>query len=306
MTAIDVQQEIALVEPASPVDASGGGRRSFLRRFLEQRMAVGALAVLLLIVAVAVFAPLLAPYDPNDQDLRNILQPPGSPGHLLGTDNLGRDVVSRLMYGARLSLLAAVEAVGVGVLVGFLPGLLAGHIGGRIDWIVMRVIEAFMAFPPIILAIAVVAALGPGLTNAMIAVGLVFAPRVARMTRDSTLAVREETFVEAARGLGLRRSAILRRHVVPHILSPLIVMVTVLAGLAMIVEAGLSFVGLGAIPPDSSWGTMLAGSIRFTTNSPWLIVWPGLCVVITVVCFNLVGDGIKDSVGRELRRKVGS
>ena len=197
---------------------------------------------------------MLAPYDPNDQDLRAILLPPRSPGHLLGTDNLGRDVLSRLMYGARFSLLASVEAVGVGVLIGFLPGLLAGYFTGRTDWVVMRFIEAFMAFPPIILAIAVVAAIGPGLTNSMIAVGLVFAPRFARMTRDATLAVREETFVEAARSLGLRRSTILRRHVVPHILSPLIVMITVLAGVAMIVEAGLSFVGLGAIPPDSSWG----------------------------------------------------
>ena len=201
-------------------------------------------------------------------------------------------------------MLASVEAVSVGVLLGFLPGLLAGYMGGAFDWTVMRCSEAIMAFPPIILAIAVVAGLGPGLTNAMIAVGIVFAPRIARMTRDSTLGVREETFVEAARSMGLRRSTILRRHVVPHILSPLIVTVTVLAGVAMIVEAGLSFVGLGAIPPDSSWGTMLAGSIRFTTNSPWLIVWPGLCIVVCVVCFNLVGDGIKDSVGRELRRKA--
>jgi peptide/nickel transport system permease protein len=306
MTAIDFQNELTLDEPDLAAEPGAGGRRSFVRRFLEQRAAVAALVVLLLIVVVAIFAPVLAPYDPNAQDLRAILLPPRSPGHLLGTDNLGRDVLSRLMYAARFSLLASVEAVGVGVLIGFLPGLLAGYFTGRTDWVVMRFIEAFMAFPPIILAIAVVAAIGPGLTNSMIAVGLVFAPRFARMTRDATLAVREETFVEAARSLGLRRSTILRRHVVPHILSPLIVMITVLAGVAMIVEAGLSFVGLGAIPPDSSWGSMLAGSIRFTTNSPWLIVWPGLCIVITVVCFNLVGDGIKDSVGREMRRKVGT
>jgi ABC-type dipeptide/oligopeptide/nickel transport system permease subunit len=304
VTAIDVQNELTLADD-EVAEQTFGGRRSFVRRFLEQRTAVVALFVLVLIVSVAVFAAQLAPHDPNAQNLRANLLPPGSSGHLLGTDNLGRDVVSRLMYGARFSLLASLYAVGVGVLIGFIPGLLAGYFGGRTDWVVMRFIEAFMAFPPIILAIAVVAAIGPGLTNSMIAVGLVFAPRIARMTRDATMAVREETFVEAARSLGLRRAAILRRHVVPHILSPLIVMITVLAGVAMIVEAGLSFVGLGAIPPDSSWGTMLAGSIRFTTNSPWLIVWPGLCIMIAVVCFNLVGDGIKDSVGRETRRKVG-
>lgn len=279
-------------------------RRSFVRRFAEQRVAMAALTVLALIVLAAVFASWLAPHPPNAQNLRNILKGPGSDGHLLGTDHLGRDVLSRLIYGARFSLLASVEAVGVGLLIGFLPGLFAGYIGGKVDWCVMRLIEAFMAFPPIILAIAVVASLGPGLTNAMIAVGVVFAPRFARMTRDATLGVREETFVEAARSMGLRRSTILRRHVVPHVLSPLIVMTTILAGVAMIVEAGLSYVGLGAVPPDSSWGTMLAGSIRYTTNSPLLIVWPGLCVVVCVVCLNLVGDGIKDSVGRETRGKV--
>ncbi|HUF97701.1 MAG TPA: ABC transporter permease [Ilumatobacter sp.] len=279
-------------------------RRSFVRRFAEQRVAMAALTLLALIVIAAVFASSLAPHPPNAQNLRNILKGPGSDGHLLGTDHLGRDVLSRLIYGARFSLLASVEAVGVGLLIGFLPGLLAGYIGGKVDWCVMRVIEALMAFPPIILAIAVVASLGPGLTNAMIAVGVVFAPRFARMTRDATLSVREETFVEAARSMGLRRSTILRRHVVPHVLSPLIVMTTVLAGVAMIVEAGLSYVGLGAVPPDSSWGTMLAGSIRYTTNSPLLIVWPGLCVVVCVVCLNLIGDGIKDSVGREARGKI--
>lgn len=303
MTAIDVQVELD-TEPSAAVGPAT--RRSFLRRFVEQRLAVAALAVLVLIVLVAVFAGQLAPHPPNDQDLRQILQPPGTDGHPLGTDNLGRDVLSRLMHGARVSLLASVEAVGVGVLLGFVPGLVGGYLGGKVDWVVMRLIEAVMAFPPIILAIAVVAGLGRGLTNAMIAIGIVFAPRIARMTRDATLGVREETFVEAARSMGLRRSAILRRHVVPHILSPLIVTVTILAGVAMIVEAGLSYVGLGAVPPDSSWGTMLSGSVRFTTNSPWLIVWPGLCVVITVVCLNLIGDGVKDSVGRETRSRVRS
>lgn len=286
---------------ASPV-AIVSTHRSFVRRFSEQRVALGALAVLVLIATVAVFAHVLAPFPPDQQNLRNVLQPVGADGHLLGTDHLGRDVLSRLMFGARFSLLAAVQAVGVGVMIGFVPGLLAGYFGGKIDWLIMRFIEAVMAFPPIILAIAVVAALGPGLTNAMIAVGVVFAPRISRLTRDSTLGVREETFVEAARGMGLRRFTILRRHVVPHILSPLIVLVTVLAGVAMIVEAGLSYIGLGAVPPDSSWGTMLAGSVRYVTNSPLLIVWPGLCVVVTVICLNLVGDGIKDSVGRESRR----
>lgn len=302
MTNVDTEPTELTPSPGdTPREPVASTRRTFRRRFLEQRIAVIALIALIAIALIAIFAPVLAPHSPTAQNLRNVLKPAGTDGHLLGTDHLGRDVLSRLIYGARFSLMAAVQAVGVGVLIGFLPGMVAGYVGGRVDWLIMRIIEAIMAFPPIILAIAVVAALGPGLTNAMIAIGIVFAPRIARLSRDATLGVKEETFVEAARSMGLHPFVILMRHIAPHILSPLIVLVTVLAGVAMIVEAGLSYIGLGAIPPDSSWGTMLAGSVRYTTNSPLLIVWPGLCIVITVVCLNLVGDGIKDSVGRESR-----
>jgi len=282
-------------------EQAAGPASTSVRRFLRQRVAVAAALGLFVIVAAAVFAPVLAPHDPDVQNLRASLEPSFTDGHLLGTDELGRDVLSRLMFGAWTSLLAALQAVGIGALLGLVPGLLAGFFGGKVDWVVLRAVEAFMSFPPIILAIVVVAALGPGLTNAMIAVGIVFAPRFARMARDATMSVRHETFIEAARSMGLSPAKIMWRHVVPHILSPLIVMATVLAGVAMIVEAGLSFVGLGARPPSSSWGTMLAGAFRFTTNAPMLIVWPGLCVVVTVLCLNLVGDGVRDSIGKETR-----
>ncbi len=289
--------------PPASAEAGASNWARFRRRFLRQRPAVLALVVLALIVTVAILAPWIAPHDPETQDLRNALQPAFSDDHVLGTDQLGRDVLSRLMFGARYSLLAAVQAVGVGLVLGVIPGLLAGFFRGPTDWVVLRVIEALTAFPPIILAVAVVAVLGPGLTNAMLAVGILFAPRFARMARDATLQVREETFVEAARSMGLPRNTILRRHIVPHILSPLIVMASVLAGVAMIVEAGLSFVGLGATPPASSWGTVLSGAFRYTSNAPMLIVWPGLCIVVTVLCLNLLGDGIKDSLGRESRER---
>jgi ABC-type dipeptide/oligopeptide/nickel transport system permease subunit len=230
------------------------------------------------------------------------LLPAFSPGHLLGTDHLGRDILSRLLFSARVSLVAAGEAVGIGAVLGIVPGLLSGYIGRWFDWLIMRCADALMSFPPVILAIAVIAALGPGLTNAMIAVGIVFAPRFARIARSAVLTVREESFIEAARSMGLRTGKIVRRHILPHVLSPIIVTASVLAGVAMIVEAGLSFVGLGVQPPDSSWGSMLATSFRFISNDPALMVWPGMCVIVTVLALNLLGDGIRDSLGREIRR----
>jgi ABC-type dipeptide/oligopeptide/nickel transport system permease subunit len=302
MTTID-----ALVPGSDPSEILTLGRaelplRRFLRRFLAQKVAVAAAAVLFLIVVVAIAAPVLAPVDPNAQDLRARLLPPLSSGHLLGTDHLGRDVLSRLLFGARISLVAALEAVGIGAAGGIVPGLFAGYVGRWLDWVVMRWTDALMSFPPVILAIAVIAALGPGLTNAMIAVGVVFSPRFARIARGAVLAVREETFVEAARSMGLPTSTIVRRHILPHVLSPLIVTASVLAGVAMVVEAGLSFVGLGVQPPQSSWGSMLASSFRFMANQPTLILWPGLCIIATVLALNLLGDGIRDALGREVRR----
>lgn len=297
MTAIDATMA---TEPVAG-SATSSGRR-FLRRFLRQRVSVVAAVVLLLIILVAIFAPWIAPADPDKQNLQLVLAEPFTDGHILGTDELGRDVLSRLMYGARYSLMASVLAVGIGLVIGFPFGVIAGYRGGVIDWAIMRMTDALMSFPSIILAITVVAALGPGLTNAMIAVGIVFAPRLARLARDATLGVQHETYVEAARSMGLPHRSIVVRHIVPHILSPMIVMASILAGHAMIIEAGLSFLGLGVVPPAASWGSILSSAFRFNANAPLLIVWPGLCIVTTVLCLNLVGDGLKDSVGRETRK----
>ncbi|MDG2428263.1 MAG: ABC transporter permease [Acidimicrobiales bacterium] len=275
--------------------------RRFARRLLSQKVATASGVILILVVLSAIFAPLLAPLDPNKTDLRNTLLPPGSADFLLGTDYLGRDVLSRLLFAGRVSLVAAVQAVSVGLILGVAPALVAGYVGRWWDWLLMRFTDALLAFPPLILAITVIGILGTGLTNAMIGVGIIFAPRFARITRSAVLSVREETFVEAAKSMGLSQPRIIWRHVLPHLLSPLVVTATVLAGMAMIIEAGLSFIGLGVQVPQASWGSMLSTAYRFIRVSPTLILWPGLAIMITVLSVNLLGDGIRDALGREVR-----
>ena len=277
------------------------GRQRFWRRFKRQRPALIALGFLILITLISIFAPVLAPKDPNHQTLTDILQRP-SRTYLLGTDELGRDVLSRLIFAGRLSLMAALQAVGVGVALGVIPGLLAGYLGRAADAIIMRVADALMSFPPLILAIAIVGVLGPNLRNAMIAVGVIFAPRFVRLVRGTVLAVREETFIEASRSIGTPTLTIVRRHILPNVLSPLIVQISLAAGFSMLSEASLSFLGLGAQPPDASWGSMLQQGVRYISRGPWLIFAPGTIIALTVLSFNVLGDGIRDSIGREVRR----
>ncbi|MGE0308174.1 MAG: ABC transporter permease, partial [Acidimicrobiia bacterium] len=228
----------------------------FRRRFWRQRLGVLAGIVLAILTAVAILGPWLSPHDPNAQDLRAVLQAPGG-RHWLGTDELGRDVLSRLIAGSRVSLVAAVEATAVALAIGVPVGLVSGYAGGRIDRLVMVVNDAFMALPALILAIAIVGVLGSGLRNAMLAVGIVFTPRVLRLVRASVIDVRQETYVEAARSIGTSSVSILRRHILPIILSPLIVATSLMIARAMLAEAGLSFLGLGVQPPEASWGAML-------------------------------------------------
>lgn len=270
-------------------------------RLLRQTAALIALGFLAFVVVLSVAAPLVSPVDPNIQNLRNILAP-ASPKALLGTDDLGRDVLSRLIHGGRVSLLAVVQTVLIAVALGIPLGLVAGFVGGRTDRIIMTVNDAVMSFPALLLAIAVVAALGPSLTNAMFAVGLVFAPRLLRIARGATLSVREETFIEASRSLGASPTFIVRRHVLRNIRSPLIVEVTLLAGRAMLAEASLSFLGLGAQYPDASWGAMLGRSFGFIERAPLLLVYPGLAIALTVWALNSLGDSLRDVFGAEDRR----
>jgi peptide/nickel transport system permease protein len=287
-----------VLDESKPPESS---RRRFIRRFSKQRLAVIALCFLLLLVFVAIFCAWLAPYDPDKNDLRNVLSSP-SREHWLGTDQNGRDTFSRLLYGTRVSLMAAVQAVGIALLLGLVPGLVAGYIGGKVDTFIMRVAEAFMTFPPLLLAMAIVGVLGPGLTEAMFAVGLVFAPRFARLVRGLVLSVREETFIEASRSIGTSTPRMLRRHVLPNILSPLIVQISLALGFSLLAEAALLFLGLGVIPPQSSWGSMLQSAYRNLSTSKFQAIPPGVAIMLTVLAFNLLGDGIRDSLGRETRK----
>lgn len=277
------------------------GRRRFLARFVRQPIAMGALVYLVLISLVALFAPLLAPHDPYAQDLRAVLQPP-SAEYLLGTDELGRDVLSRLIMGSRVSLLAAVQGTAVAIAIGLPLGLIAGYVRGRTDRIVMIFTDTLMALPALVLAMAIVAIWGPSLTNAMLAIGIITAPRALRLVRGSVLHIREETYIEASRSIGTPDWKIILRHVLPNAAAPLIVFIGVLAGTVMLMEAGLSFIGLGVQPPESSWGAMLGTSFRYISRAPVLAIYPGLAIAVTVLALNLVGDGVRDSIGKQVQR----
>lgn len=292
-TALDRREALAPPEPSA--------RARFLRRFRRQRLALAALVYLVLVVLAAALAPLLATHDPLAQNLGSVLQQPGG-GHVLGTDDLGRDVFSRALYAGRVSLIAAAQAVGVAVVLGVIPGLIAGYAGRKVDAVIMRLTDALMSFPPLILAIAFVGVLGPSLTNAMFVIGVIFAPRFVRLVRGTVLSIREETFVEASRSIGTPTPRVIARHVLPNALSPLIVQISLTAAMAMLAEASLSFLGLGVQPPDASWGSMIERGFRYTATAPWLTVFPGLLIALTVLAFNILGDGLRDSLGREIRR----
>lgn len=267
-------------------------RTTFWARFARRRSAVVALVLLAVVIAIAVLAPWMAPADPASQNLRHVLEGP-SRAHWLGTDELGRDVLSRLVFGARVSLLAAVEAVLVGLLLGVPLGLVAGFFRGWFDAVASRVADAVLSFPPLLLAIAIVGVLGPGLTNAMLAIGIVFSPRFFRVVRGTVLAVREETFVDAARTIGCSNARIIRSHVLPNVASPLLIQVMLATGLGMLSEAGLSFLGLGVQAPDASWGAMLGSAYRHVSRAPWQAVYPGAAIVLVVLACNMVGEGLR-------------
>ena len=284
---------IALARSESPA-------ARFLRRFLRQRLAVAATVFLVVVVVCAVFAPAIAPADPLAQSLRDSLRGP-SGDYLLGTDRLGRDTLSRVIFGARFSLLAAVQAVLVASVLGVPVAVVAGLARGWMDTACSMVADAVLSIPAIVLALAIVGVLGPNLTNAMLAIGLVYAPRLFRVVRAATISVREEAFIDAARVSGMPMLTIARTHVVPNVLSPLVVQVSLALGFAVLAEAAISFLGLGVQPPDASWGVMLAEATGVMRDHPELAMVPGLAIVATVLALNAIGDGINDSLGQEAR-----
>ena len=268
-------------------------RQAFRRRaFANREVAIGG-AIVLLFVLVAVLASLLAPYDPLQANFLAIRKPP-SWAHPFGTDDVGRDVLARVIYGARSSLLAGVVSVSIAVAIGVLFGLAAGYIGGVFDLLAMRLIDAMLAIPSLVLAIALAAFLGPNLTNAMIAIGITATPAFVRLTRAQVMAVKVETYVEAAVSVGDTHLQLLIRHILPNAINPIIVQVTLAISTAIIAEASLSFLGLGQQPPSPSWGSMLNAARGFLSQAPWMAIWPGAAIFVVVVSFNLLGDGLRD------------
>ena len=280
---------------AAIADAGKRPVRLALRRLLRRRAAVVGLAVVVFFIALAVVAPLLAPYDPIATDWRAVRKPP-SALHLFGTDELGRDVLARVIWGARASLMAGLVSVSIALAVAVPLGLLSGYLGGVVDGLLMRIIDAMLAIPFLVLAIALAAFLGPSLTNAMIAIGVVQTPIFTRLTRGQALAVKHEDYIEAARAVGNPHRRILLRHILPNILAPILVQATLAIAAAIIAEASLSFLGLGQQPPAPSWGSMLNTASHFLSQAPWMAVWPGLAIFTLVLSINLLGDGLRDAL----------
>lgn len=285
---------------ARPPAGPGAELAGFWRRFRRNRIGLAGAAITLFVVLVAVLAPLLAPYPPDELHPNWRLYPPNE-YFLLGTDEFGRDVLSRIIYGSRISLQVGLIAVSLALSVGSVLGLVAGFYGGPADHLIMRVMDVLFAFPAILLAIGIMAMLGPSITNAMIAIGVVYAPSFARLTRASVLSLREKEFVDAARVLGGSPARIVVRHIVPNLLAPLIIQTTFSLSTAILAEAALSFLGLGTPPPTPSWGTMLSASRRYLELAPWPAIFPGLAIMLVVLGFNLFGDGLRDVLDPRLR-----
>ncbi|HEX6610528.1 MAG TPA: ABC transporter permease [Hyphomicrobiaceae bacterium] len=280
------------------VPIAGAAQRSHSRAWRKFRANKGALAglgIILFFALLAIAAPALPIVDPNATDWAAVRQPP-SPAHWLGTDEIGRDLLSRMIWGTRASLMAGAFSVAIAVLAGVPFGLVAGYFGGWADMVISRITEAFLAMPFLITAIALAAFLGPSLTNAMIAIGFSAMPIFVRLTRGQVLAVKTEDYVEGARAIGLRHSRILLRYILPNVFAPILVQATLTVATAIIAEASLSFLGLGQQPPAPSWGGMLNVAKNFMSQAPWMAWWPGAAIFLVVMGFNLLGDGLRDAL----------
>ncbi len=273
---------------------------SFWRRFRANRVGMLGAVLVALCVAVALLAPVVAPYPPDELHGNWRLYPPNE-YFLLGTDEFGRDLLSRIMFGAQISLQVGLVSVALALLAGAILGLVAGYSGGWLDNVIMRCMDVLFAFPAILLAIGIMAMLGASTTNATIAIGIVYSPSFARLTRASVLSIREQEFVEAARVLGLTDVRIVLHHIVPNLMAPLLVQITFSLSTAILTEAALSFLGLGTPPPAPSWGGMLSASRRYVELSPWPAIFPGVAIMLLVLGFNLFGDGLRDVLDPRLR-----
>jgi len=280
--------------------ATADRRWEVLRRAAGARLAPFGAAVLLVAVITALAAPLVAPHDPLRQNLGNALARPGR-AHLLGTDNVGRDVMSRVIWGTRVSLLAGFLSVAIAALAGSLLGVVAGYAGGRVDGLVMRLMDAVLSFPPLVLALALGAVLGAGLTGVLIALGVVYTPTFARLMRGQVLAVKARDYVDAARALGAPGWRIAWHYVMPNAATPIVVQASLSVAFAILAEASLSFLGLGIQPPEASWGSMINAGRGYLQQAPWIVFGPGAALFITVVGLNFVGDAVRDALDPRAR-----
>jgi peptide/nickel transport system permease protein len=297
---IDARSYPGVARPAAVVPAAEGRRWLMARRVFGAPFAVAGAAIVLLAVLMAVAAPVVSPYDPLKQDLSRLLVPP-STAHLVGTDNVGRDVLARVIWGTRVSLVAGFVSVAMAVVAGGLLGLVAGYWGGGVDGLVMRLMDALLSFPALVLALALGAVLGAGLGGVLIALGVVYTPTFARLMRGQVLSLRAREYVDAARLLGAADRHILLRHILPNAATPIVVQASLSVAFAMLAEASLSFLGLGVQPPEPSWGSMINAGRGYLQQAPWIVFGPGLALFVTVLGLNFVGDAIRDALDPRLR-----
>ena len=297
----------SLDQPGQPAEAfveSEGFWRTTIRRLFKHRIGRIGVVIVTILVIMAVFGPVLSPYDPNAMDFTNRFSPP-TLEHPFGTDDFGRDTFSRILYGARISLMVGIIAVSIATVLGTTFGLISGYTRRRwADEVIMRGMDIIFAFPAILLAIAILAILGKGVTNAMIAIGLVYTPIFARIVRGAVLSVRNEEYVIAARALGTRDRVILARHILPNSAAPLIVEISLSLAFAILAEAALSFFGLGTQPPDPSWGRMLSEGRAYFQQSIWMALFPGLAIMLAVMGFNFLGDGLRDALDPKMKQML--
>jgi peptide/nickel transport system permease protein len=285
----------------STVDVRGSDRVMWKRIKASKPLVAGSVLVAL-VVLTALLAPLLAPHDPYAQVLSDRLVGPGSPGHLLGTDQFGRDLLSRLIYGARVSLQAGVVAVTIGAGVGLILGLTAGYLGGWVDMLIGRLFDIILSFPTILLALAIIAILGPSLMNVIIAIGITTVPNYGRVLRGAMIAVRKREFMQASEAFGASSLYVLTRHALPNVLPPVIVVSSLGIATAILVEATLSFLGLGVPPPTATWGSIINDGKQYLDIAPWISTLAGVAIVIAVLGFSLLGDGLRDVLDPRLHR----
>ncbi|WP_411345516.1 nickel transporter permease [Paenibacillus sp. WLX1005] len=283
-------------------EVKSGPWRDGIRLFMRNKTAVIGLIIVLFFVVLAILAPLITKYEYTTQVLADRLQAP-SAQHWFGTDDLGRDIFTRTIYGARLSLWVGVLSVIGSIIIGTVLGILAGFYGKWVDMVISRFFDILLAFPGILLAIAIVAVLGPSLQNALYAIAIVNIPTYGRLVRSRVLSLRQEEFITAARAIGVRDARILFRHILPNSLTPIIVQGTLGIATAIIEAAGLGFLGLGAQPPEPEWGKMLSDSRQFIQTAPWTVIFPGLCILLTSLGFNLMGDGLRDTFDPKLKNR---